>query len=140
EFRNDSTHSAEWDTAGAALHFSGTGPATGVVNWLWVNGADKGATAAGYDHNFVWGTLHLDAGDPLTLQSPTTGHALYLRELLLDGGVAQIRSIRGASTGANIYYDATASGNAYLAGQRYELSGGGAIIPAPEPGAGMLLL
>jgi T5SS/PEP-CTERM-associated repeat protein len=142
EFRNDSTRSADWDTSGAVLHFSGSGESTGAVNWLWVNGADKGATGGGYDDNFAWGTLHLDAGEPLTLQSASTGHAFYVRELLLDGGAAQIRAVRGASTGANLYYDATAPANAYLLGQRYDLNGGGAIIPVvPEPtAAGVLLL
>src|SRR5581483_7088316 len=95
EFRSDVTRAANWDTTGAFLHFSGSGPPTSIVNFLWANGADKGATVGGYDQNFAWGGLHLGAGDPLTLQSLTTGHALYVRELLLDGGVAQIRSIHG---------------------------------------------
>jgi hypothetical protein len=142
EFRNDSTRAADWDTTGAVLHFSGNGPPTGVVNRLWADGADRGATASGYDDNFVWGELRLDAGDPLTLlPSPSGRRALYVRELLLGGGVDQVRSIQGADGGANLYYDATNPANAYLLGQRYELSGGGAIIPVvPEPGTALLLI
>jgi hypothetical protein len=103
-------------------------------------GVELGATAAGCEQNFAWGALHLDAGDTLHLSntSPTAKQALYVRELLLDGGTAQARSIRrfDASPGVNVYCDANNPANAYLGGKTYAGGTGVAIMPVlPEPAA-----
>jgi PEP-CTERM motif len=115
----------------------------GTVNhqFTW-SGADLGATAAGYDNNFAIGTLELQAGGSLTvLDGNESGNAgVYVSVLELDGGLAQIGSITG--NGANIYYDASAAGNAYLGDQDYALQNGGeleAIQAIPEPGTVSLL-
>ena len=55
----------------------------------------------------------------------------------LGGGLPQIPFIE--SNGLNIYYQPAFSGNGYLGGQTYALSGGGRLAPVPEPGSAWLL-
>ena len=63
-FTNASTQSIAWNTTGAGLAFiSGTG----TSHTLQLAGSDLGATAAGYQNNFAWGSLTIDTGNTLTL-------------------------------------------------------------------------
>jgi hypothetical protein len=64
--------------------------------------------------------------------------ALYVRSLLLPDGVTEIDQITG--NGLNIYYDPASTDNAYVGDATYSLSGGGFILPVPEPGSTRLLI
>jgi hypothetical protein len=57
----------------------------------------------------------------------------------LDGGLSQLADINSA---ANIYYDPSLDGNAYLQGRSWAFgSGGGQLLAAvPEPGSAALWL
>ena len=114
-----------WNTSDAQLIFAG-----GLRHLLSVMGDDRGADFSGYENNFAWGTLTLGAGEQLTLDGDA-GSALYVRSLVLAGGIDQISNITG--NGLNIYYHLGDPTNAYLNGQTYALAGGGQIAPVPEP-------
>jgi hypothetical protein len=62
------------------------------------------------------------------------GDAVYVGVLELERGLS------GISGEANVYYDLREAGNAYLGGGTYELSGGGRVMPVPEPGNLAVLL
>jgi len=98
-----------------------------------VLGKDLGSSFDGYSDNFAWGILALDADEGLMLADGDTasGGALYVRCLLLGGGIGQISGISGK--GLSIYYDLNEPANAYLGGGTYSLAGGGSIWPVPEP-------
>jgi hypothetical protein len=123
-----STAADRWDTQLAELILQGAG-----VHDVSVNGDDLGITFDGYDNNFAWGKLLLGAGNRLALQDGDAepGGAIYVRELILGGGLSQISSIE--SNGLSIYYDLGDPANAYLGGATYALSGGGQIAAVPEP-------
>ena len=131
---NGST-SPNWDTAAAALLFSGS-----PSHLLTTPAADLGASYAGYAGNFAWGAVQLAAGESLTLADADTtpGGALYLGDLQLAGGLSQL-PLLSAPAGITIYYDPARPANAYLAAETYTLSGGGALAPVPEP-SGLALL
>ena len=57
----------------------------------------------------------------------TAGGALYVKNLVLEGGLSQINSITG--NGLNMYYDSLASANGYLGEQTYNLQNGGILAP-----------
>jgi hypothetical protein len=124
DFLNSSRQDALWNTANAQIELTG-----GRLHAFEVDGADRGASGLGYQNNFSWGTLTLDAGDQLDLAG---SGALYVRILDLAGGVGQIGLIEG--NGLNIYYDPAQPLNAYLNGMTYSLSGGGSLVPVPDPG------
>ena len=127
-----------WDTSRSELHFSGDAHGTQPY-YLAISGVDRGATYEGYDQNFAWGALHVDAGKALRLVSPGPGRAIYVGDLLLDGGAQQISSITATSDRVNLYYDANRPANAYLGGETW-FAPGAWIIPVPEPAAAMLIL
>ena len=133
DFLSSSEASVLWDTAGAELIFQGGSHS------LAYTGEDRGRSFLGYDQNFAWGVLRLDSGNSLALQDgdATPGGALYVDVIDLEGGLAQIGSIAG--NGLSIYYNPFSSENAYLGGQTYALSGGGALAPVPEPATALLL-
>ena len=89
--------------------------------------------SAGFIDNFAWGTLELGANQQLVLEDGNADldGALYVHQLLLAGGLAEISQITG--NGMSIYYDPSSPDNAYLDGGTYPLSGGGVIAPTPEP-------
>ena len=66
---------------------------------------------------------------------------MYTGLFLLDAGLAQLAQVNSA---ANIYYDAHASGNAYLQGRSYAFGSGGgslvAVVPEPQSAALWLAL
>ena len=136
-----STESAEWSTAAGELIFTGDG---GFTPTLGVSGVNRGRNASGYSRNFAWGRLELAAGLTLILKDATVaipGGAVYVHELALDGGLAQVNAIVG--NGLSIYYDSTRAANAYLGGQTYPLIAGGSLatiaLPVPEPAGAALL-
>jgi T5SS/PEP-CTERM-associated repeat protein len=138
DFWTNSAMAERWDTSRAQLHFSGQQQGE-LPYYLQISGVDRGATYEGYRQNFAWGALHVDAGKELRLISPGAGRAIYVRDLLLDGGVDQIGSITSTSTPVNLYYDANSPANAYLGGRTYHAPGA-EILPVPEPGTAMLVL
>ena len=73
--------------------------------------------------------MRLAAGQSLTLSdgNANNGAALYVDQLLLEGGLGQIANLTG--NGFRIYYNPYDPANAYLAADTYVLTGGGAIIP-----------
>ncbi len=117
--------------------------ATGAHDFTW-SAADRGATVAGYDNNFVVGNFELQIGATLNLLglfATPAANALYVHALTLDGGMAQLSSIQ--SHGLNIYYDGGMAENAYLAWGTYALDGGGLLIAVagvPEPSTYAMLL
>ena len=131
---SSSEASVLWSTLGAELALIGGGSHT-----LQYSAEDRGATRGGFADNMGWGTLRLGASDALVLMDgdATPGGALYVARLILEGGLAQIASITG--NGMNIYYDPEAEANAVYGGQRFDLLGGGAIVPIPEPGTALLI-
>jgi len=127
---NGSTLSGTWDTRDAQLHISGS-----PSHVLTLPSVDRGASFGGYDGNFAWGSLELSAGEGLALRDADSapGAALYIGELVLDGGVGQVGLLSTTDSDVNVYYDATRATNAYLGSQAYSLEGGGMLIPVPEP-------
>lgn len=122
-----------WDTRNAQLVFTGPG-----AHPLWLNGADYGRQWAGYDQNFAWGDLQLEAGAGLELVDGNAelGAALYVGTIsglqIVGGTVANIQG-----HGFNIYYAPAA--NPGLHGLTYALEGGGTLAPVPEPQAWLML-
>jgi hypothetical protein len=123
---NASTRNTAWNTAQALLELTG-----GPNHTLSVSGTDQGPVDDGFANNFSWGILQLDPGNALMLQPEGANAALYVRALVLEGGLGQLSSI--GSNGVNVYYDPGNPANAYLADQSYALAGGGEIAPVPEP-------
>ena len=126
-FINNSAQNALWSTGESLLGFSGSSHSFSLA------GADLGATVAGYTDNFAWGTLSIiEASIILSDGNATSGGAQYVDTILgatLDGGT--VTNIAG--NGFNIYYLASAQDNGYLNGLTYSLSGGGRLIPVPDP-------
>ena len=123
----------------------------GLHDVTW-SAADLGATAAGFDDNFVVGIFELANGAAMDLHGASSAalpgtdasfetNALYVHEFALDGGLAQLTGVQ--SNGLNIYYDAGLAQNAYLGGATYSLNGGGRLAPVmgvvPEPASAALL-
>jgi hypothetical protein len=129
DLANQSLQNAAFDLSAARLAFAG-----GAAHVLAWPGADLGPSGSGYVENFALGILELgpDASLALADGSPAVpGGAVYVHELLLDGGLAQLASVHG--DGLSIYYDPADPANAYLNDASYPLDGGGAIAPAPVP-------
>ena len=133
---NCSALAGAWDTRAAELHLSGS-----AAHVLATPGVDRGGAFAGYEGNFAWGLLELAAGESLTFADGDTvpGAALYVGDLVLDGGAAQVSLLRTSGADVTVYYDETRAANAYLGGQVYSLSGGGTLAPVPEPGGAVLV-
>ncbi|MBU1054615.1 MAG: hypothetical protein KKC46_12445 [Proteobacteria bacterium] len=128
---NNSTQDTLWNTDDALLGFSGTGS-----HEYYLAGEDLGADISGYTDNFAWGTLNVEGNLNLFDGNATEGGAQYLS--VLDGAVllGDIVSNISGQDGLNIYYLASASGNEYLNGLKYNLTSGGFLIPvenAPVP-------
>ena len=123
-FLDTSVRATEWDTAASALVFK-----AGASHLLQLPGADRGPSLAGFTANFAWNTLELGTGGALTLQdgNAAAGGAMYVRKLLLDGGLAQVAAITG--NGFRIFYDPADSANSYLGGGSFSLVNGGSIAP-----------
>jgi hypothetical protein len=147
----DTSNNTTWDTSGAILRF-----VAGVDNdhVMQLYGIDLGTDIAGLVDNFAWGTVELTAGQTISLEdikADGEAGALYLDTILLADFATDIidgvlDSIIG--NGLNVYYNAFASGNLFLAGLTYNLQNGGQLIALseellelPEPSSiGMLLL
>lgn len=137
---NNSMQNTLWYTSGAVLGFTGAGK-----HEFYLAGADMGAIMAGFTDNFAWQTLKIEGTLVLFDGNTTTGGAQYVDVLLgaiLSGNT--VSNILGQE-GFDIYYLASASGNEYLGGLTYNLTGGGLLIPVgnavptPEPTAFWLL-
>lgn len=124
DFINGSLQNATWTTGLSDLLFNGGGTHT-----MALPGVNGGATFDGYVANFAWKSLRLAAGQGLVLTdgNATPGAALYVDQLLLDGGLPQIASVTG--NGFTIFYNSCDPANAWLAGASYPLAGGGSITP-----------
>jgi hypothetical protein len=126
-FSSQSTQNLLWNTRLSDLAFTG-----GTSHQLYLTGADLGASMAGYNNNFAWGSLDL-TGQSLNLLdgNDTQGGALYLGKILglifAGDTVTDITSI----VGLNLYYDS--SQNPDLGGLTYNLSGGGFLAPVENP-------
>jgi hypothetical protein len=135
DLRSTSKARSSWQTNLAELHLTGS-----VDHILSVAGEDRGVSFDGYVDNFAWGALIVGGGDGVTLEDANAdaGGALYVRQLLLAGGIGQINKID--SNGLNIYYDLGDSANSYLGGHTYALAGGGSISAVPEPATMSIVL
>jgi hypothetical protein len=125
ELLNTSTAATNWNTGAAELIFqNGVDP-----HDFSIVGADHAGAVGGLANNFAWGTVRLAAGQTLRLQdgNATAGGALYVKNLVLEGGLSQLNSLTG--NGLNIYYDSLAPANAYLGEQTYSLQNGGLLAP-----------
>ncbi len=133
DFDNASQQDEVWDTRHSTLEFNGE-----VAHLFGLAGDDQGANFGGFEDNFAWGELSLAIGQTLTLLDGNSdlGAALYLGLLTLHD-LDQLNSI---FSDFNIYYDARLSGNQYLGGQTFALSGAGRLIPVAIPEPGSLLL
>lgn len=137
DFLSASTAATTWNTTSAELHFIGGG-----LHHLDVNGIDLGIITTGGVDNFGWGVLELAAGDSLVLQNPSSANlhpALYVDELILDGGIGSLADLSGS--GIVLYYNGNDPANAYLNEQSYILGGTGGLVvtPSPEPATLSLL-
>ena len=131
---NNSQAKATFDISAAKVKFTG-----GSHGLTW-SASNLGSGAAGYQNNFAVGTFELAIGATLTFMGGSAS-ALYVHELLLDGGVSQLASIQ--SGGASIYYDPMNAANRYLLGKTYALGGAGGMLIAaavPEPQTYLLFL
>lgn len=124
DFLNGSLKNLTWNTVLSDLVFNGL-PSHNVA----LAGADLGPVFAGYTQNFAWKSMKVSVGQALVLSdgNATPGAAIYVDQLLLDGGLSQISSFTG--NGCRIYYNPYETVNAYLNGATYALAGGGAIVP-----------
>ena len=141
-FLNSSTQNTAWNTSGAILEFAAGGAS--ALHTLALAGADLGTGAAGYQNNFAWNTLALDANQSLTLTDGTGAANVAFYTDVLSGAAISGDSISNiAGNGFNIYYDPLFAANAYLDGLTYNLESGGQLIadsvPTPEPASGALL-
>ena len=130
-FQNQSNQNTLWNTAGAKLSFI-TGQSSD--HNLYIPGGDNGPTGT---NAFAWDTLGL-SGQILHLfdGDADSGGALYVKNIL---GVSftdlLVNNILMGQYGLNlnIYYDPTTSGDEYLHGLTYNLTGSGQLIPSPTP-------
>jgi hypothetical protein len=141
-FLNSSTQNTAWNTSGAILAFAAGGAS--ALHTLALAGADLGAGAAGYQNNFAWNTLALDANQSLTLTDGISAANVAFYTDVLSGAVISGNSISNITgNDFNIYYNPLFAANAYLGGLTYNLASGGQLIadsvPTPEPAAGVLL-
>ncbi len=126
-FLNNSTQNTKWDTGLSTIALTGSG------NHVFrLMGTDKGAIMGGYTNNFAWGTLSITGGGSVTLTADSTSrYAQYVTTILgvtlNSGQVTNISEATGSDL--NIYYLASAAGNAYLNDKIYNLTGGGELIP-----------
>lgn len=124
DFINGSLKNLTWNTVLSDLVFDGLSSHN-----IALAGADLGPAFAGYTQNFAWKSMQVSAGQSLVLSdgNATSGAAIYVDQLILDGGIPQISTFTG--NGCFIYYNPYETANAYLNGATYALSGGGAIVP-----------
>ena len=130
---NDSTQNTVFDMSEATLVLEGA-----VNHQITWGGVNLGGTTAGFTNNFAIGTLELQAGGSLDLLNGSSGTALYVENLELDGGLSQLNLID--LNGGTIYYDPTQASNAYLDDKSHALQAGGSISPVPEPGTLAVIL
>jgi hypothetical protein len=128
DFISSSTMNTNWQTVESYLEFE-TGADT--LHDFHITGIDSGITMAGYTDNFAWGTLNVASGNSVTLVDGNVvpGGALYVKEILgaqITGST--VNNISGSDS-INIYYLPSMSGNAYLGGLTYSLTGTGQLIP-----------
>jgi hypothetical protein len=124
DFINGSLRNLTWNTVLSDLVFNGLSSHN-----VALAGADLGPVFAGYTQNFAWKSMKVSAGQALVLSdgNATSGAAIYVDHLILEGGLSQISTFTG--NGCRIYYNPYETANAYLNGATYALSGGGAILP-----------
>ena len=98
DFASASDQSAKWNTEQASLVFRAGGDGSHL---LGVTGADLGPSAAGWEDNFAWGVLRIEAGQVVRLVDGNAdpGGALYLGRLALAGAGAWLDA-----GGLNVYY------------------------------------
>lgn len=128
----------------SSFDFDGTlkfSPATATMTQqLMLAGIDTGTGVEAYSNNFSLGTLDLDSfglNNRLRLVAPyqTASTALYVSAISSIATNALISSF-------NVYYDPQFNMALYNGAPMgtYLLSGGGFLIPLPEPGVGVLVL
>jgi len=124
---NYSTNALTFDLTQAALSF------TAGSHTFALAGADYGTNWVGYNANFAIGEFAITPGGGVTFEDGNP----------LNGGAALYVDVFNASAPQvtspfNIYYNPTS--NPSLSNQTLALSGGGWLIPVPEPATWMLLL
>ena len=138
KFGNDvditTQNSTQWKTSSAEMDItSGTYTSTTVLHSFVYSGQNLGASNAGYNNNFAWKTLSIEDNNYLVNSSG----ALYVTFLELGsaGDPSDVTSFVDNFTGSLlIYYDPSKPANAYLEDGTYDFgSGGGEILPIPEP-------
>jgi hypothetical protein len=149
DLRGDTVNHAVWNTASATLEFTAN---PNGQHQFELSGADLGRSPGANAANFAWGTLHLDAGQKLSLVDASANWsggkgALYVGGLQIDGfsggSVDSFVAAAIAGNGFDVYYDPTLAANAWLAGASYALGGGGSLVAisaVPEPGSVALWL
>lgn len=111
-----------------------------MTQQLMLAGLEMGTGAEAYSNNFSLGTLDLSSFGPnnrLRLVAPysTASTALYVSAISSIATNALISSF-------NVYYDPQFNMDLYNGAPMgtYLLSGGGFLVPLPEPGVGVLVL
>lgn len=137
----NSADSSLWNTETAILHFfKGTGNVSGEHSLLYA-GLDVGAFVDGFEDNFAWAELIIEAGNALAT-SDIDGRALYAEKLTFGSTVLSeiIDQVGDFSGDLTIYYDPAK--NPELQGQTIAFgSGTGSVAPvAPVPEPSALLL
>ena len=126
-FINQSSMASQWSTDTAFLFFK---MMTTSDHSVYLPGRDDGPKPAGYVNNYAWKGITIEPGNSLTLHdgNASPGAAQYVKVLtgVLAAG-SLVTNITG--NGLNIYYAADLTGNDYLGGQTYDLTGGGHLIP-----------
>jgi len=97
DFKNASARTTEWDTAEAELAFVAGADSSHVLGTPGVDGGCDG----GWDDNFAWGKLTINAGQKVALVDgdAVPGAALYVGELDLAGAGSQL-----VTGGIPVYY------------------------------------
>jgi hypothetical protein len=123
-FINNSTNTADWNTAAATLQFA---KGASSSHNFYIAGADNGASGT---NEFAWHTLNIFGQTVHLLDGDTanTGSAQYVKILLgadVNYGTRVVNNIfNDDSSTINIYYDPTQLANIYLLGQDYLCRGG----------------
>jgi T5SS/PEP-CTERM-associated repeat protein len=146
-----STNRAQFDLSYAGVRFdTGAGTTNHILNLAGSGALDKGSNWIDHTQlatNFSIGTLAIAAGNRLTLTGDkgSQTNALYVGWLDLTAWSTNALDLTNTlhaalSLDINLYYDKFDTKNAYLQGLEFNgWSGGGLLIPIPEPTAWMAL-
>lgn len=142
----ETTNRSQFDLSSAAMRFTNAsgGPTNHVLDLSGSGALDLGSNwlnVVQLATNFSLGRLEIGLGNSVQITGATT-NAFYVGVLDLAGlGTNALPALLDLDV--NVYYDATAVGNAYLEGKTYDFSQwNGALIPLtviPEPSVAMLV-